>query len=224
MSEKISDGLVKASEAYARNTALRAAVNLIPGIGGSLDVLFASKAQSVVQNRLMQFLEELRKEMNSVKEEMVDKQYLESEEWLDLVLRALEAATRTRRIEKISLYAKVLRGAVIVQDRQESSPEEYLAILAELTPREIEVAQAIYRQQNDEPQSGETELQWAWRKGWNQFSNICPSVPKEDVPYVLQRLERSGLLHEITGSYLGYGGEVYTATKAFRKLMRYLGP
>jgi len=92
-----------------------------------------------------------------------------------------------------------------------------------MTPREIEVAQAVYRQQNDEPQFGENELQWAWRKGWNQLSDMCPLVPKEDIPYVLQRLERSGLLHEITGSYVDYKGGVYTVTKVFRKLMGYLG-
>ena len=222
MAKEVSNKLVKASEVYTQNVVLRALVNAIPYIGGSLDVLFASKGQQIVQERIMELLEDLKAEMSLLQGETVDKKYLESEEWFDLILRGIEAATKTRNREKIHLYAKVLKGAVTVQNREEFSPEEYLVILAELTPKEIEVARAIYEQQSDRPQDGENELQWAERKGWEQLSEQCPSVPKEDLPFILLRLQRSGLIHEITGTYVGYGGGVYVITEPFRKLMRYL--
>lgn len=223
MAKEVSNKLVKASEVYTQNTLLRALVNAIPHVGGSLDVLFASKGQQIVEERIMRLLEDLKVEMSRAREETVDKKYLDSEEWFDLILRGIEAATKTRDRGKIHLYAKVLKGAVTVQNREEFSPEEYLVILAELTPKEIEVARAIYRQQSDRPQDDENGLKWARRKGWEQLSEQCPSVPKEDLPFVLLRLQRSGLIREIPSGYWGYKGGVYVITEAFRKLMRYLG-
>jgi hypothetical protein len=222
MPQEKSNKLAKASEVYAENTVLRALINVIPYIGGSLDILFASKGQKIIQSRLTQILEDLKAEMNLLQEDMVDNEYLESEEWFDLVCRGFEAAAKTRDREKILLYSKVLRGAVTIQNREESSPEEYLDILAELTPKEIEVARVIYNQQSDRPQTIENELLWAIQKGWKQLSEQC-SILKEDLSFVLLRLQGSGLIHEITGTYVGYEGGVYIITESFRKLMRYLG-
>jgi len=172
---------------------------------------------------MKELFEELRKEMSSISEGKVDRKYLESEEWFDLVIKAIEAAVRTRHKEKINLYARVLRGAVTIQNRQEFSPEEYVAVLTELTLREIEVAQVIYGQQCDVPmQPNENELQWAWRTGWKQLPPSCPSVPEEDIPFTLLRLQKSGLIREITGTYFDYTGGVYVITESFRKLMRYI--
>ena len=162
--------------------------------------------------------------MSSISEGKIDRKYLESEEWFDLVIRVIEAAARTRSREKINLYARVLRGAVTIQDRREFSPEEYLAVLTELTLREIEVGQVIYRQQCEvRMQPNENELQWAWRMGWKQLPELCSSVPKEDIPFILLRLQKSGLVREITGTYFNYTGGVYIITESFRKLMRYIG-
>jgi hypothetical protein len=222
LSGEVASKLVKASEVYANNTVLRALVNAIPYVGGSLDVLFAYRGQQIVQERIMGLLEDLSIEMGGVREEVVDRKYLESEEWFDLILRGIGAATKTRDQEKIRLYAKILKGAVTAQNREEFAPEEYLVVLAELTPKEIEVARAIYEQQSGRPQDSESELQWAKRKGWEKLSGQCLSVPKEDLPFVLLHLQRSGLIREITGAYLGYTGGVYVITETFRKLMRYL--
>jgi hypothetical protein len=40
--------------------------------------------------------------------------------------------------------------------------------------------------------------------------------------FLLKRLEKSGLIKEVLGLYLGYKGEVYVITEFFRKLMGYL--
>jgi len=47
-------------------------------------------------------------------------------------------------------------------------------------------------------------------------------VPKEDIPFILLRLERCGLIKEITGGYIDYTGGVYIITDVFRKLMKFL--
>lgn len=219
MSEKI----VKASEVYVQHAWLRAAVNLIPYIGSSLDVVLASRG-IVHQKRILELLKNLEEEMSLIKEERIDIAYLESEEFSDILLRVMEASLKARDRDKIRLYAKFLRGVVLFQDRHRISSEDYLAALIELTPSELEVARAIYKQQYDsEPNSDESDLQWAWRKGWNDLPNQVMSVLKEELPFILLRVQKSGLIRELSGSYVGYEGEVYVITDAFRKLVHFIG-
>jgi hypothetical protein len=223
MSEKLSEQIVKASEAYAQKTWLRAAINLIPYIGGSLDVVLTSRG-SLHQKRFFELLEGLKKEMSLIKEDKIDRAYLESEEFSDILLKVIEASLKTRNRDKIRLYAKFLRGAILIQNRNQLPLEDYLATLTELTPAELEVARAIYKQQFDyEPNSIENILQWAWKKGWNDLPNQVTNVSKEDLPFVLLRIQKSGFIRELTGAYVGYEGGVYVITDVFRKIMQFIG-
>ena len=222
MSKELSERIAKASEVYVQNTWLRAAINLIPYIGGSLDVVLASRG-SLHQKRILELLENLKEEMSHIKGERIDSAYLESQEFSDIVLRLMEASLRTKDREKMRLYARFLRGAVLIQDRNHVCLEDYLATLIELTPNELEVARIIYEQQrNTELESNESILQWAWRRGWKDLSNKVTSVSKEDLPFILLRIEKSGLVKELTGSYWGYEGGVFVVTDTFRKLMRFI--
>jgi hypothetical protein len=197
MSNNLPAVFTRASEYYSKNTALRAVVNLIPAIGSSLDIIFASKGQEITQRRVYNFFDVLKEE--------------------------LEATVRTRNTAKIELYTKVLSGAIKTHDRSEFSPEDYLATLIELTPREIEVLLAIYQQQgNDEPREDENILKFAWRKGWKTLHRKLPSLSEEDLPFIFLRIQRSGLIREVTGAFLGYQGGTYVITPALRKMMRYL--
>jgi len=216
-----TSALAKAGERYSENVALRAAVNLIPYVGGSLDVLFVSKGQSLIQKRVMKLLDDLKVEMSKLDDQAVNKAYLESEEWFDLVTRALEASAKTRDGEKIKLYAKLLSSTVSTQPDPHYSPEDYLAILSELTPREIHVARVLYDQQNDRPGEKEHELEWAQRKGWDRLAAQA-DVTKEELQFSLLRLQRAGLAKEITGAIYNYGGGVYVITDAFRGMMNYI--
>jgi hypothetical protein len=220
-----------ALEAYADNIVVRAAVTTIPFVGGPLDLILSTKGQKIVQERVMLLLDALKHEAANLQEEKVDKQYLESEEWFDLILKALEASARTRHIEKLQLYAKVLVGAVVKGNRSKHSPEDYLTILTELTMRELEVAKALYEQQGrDEPHEGEDELKWLIRKGvinpaehqWDSLADYKRTVPEEDLVFVLLRLQRTGLATEYNATALGYPGGLFIIAPTFRKLMSYL--
>jgi hypothetical protein len=221
MKEEISEKLQLAAQAYSNNTILRAMINAVPYIGGSLDVLISSKGHKVLQERVESLLRQLQSDMSSVKENMIDRTFLDSEEWFDLVVKALESAARTRDSEKIRMYSTILRNSVITDMRLTHNPEDYLAVLSELTAREVKLAKAIYTQQNDRPEGNETELQWATRKGWKNLA-IESRLGEEELPFLLKRVERSGLIKEITGAYVGYTGGVYVITDVFRKLMNYI--
>jgi hypothetical protein len=119
------------------------------------------------------------------------------------------------------MYSKILRNSVIQDKRMTHSPEDYLTVLAELTPREVQLAKVIYTQQREGPSKNENELHWASSKGWENLA-VESHLEEEDIPFLLKRLERCGLIREITGTYYDYTGGVYAITDVFRKLMDYI--
>jgi len=222
MPNKISEAIVTVSQAYADNTILRMTVNAIPSIGSSLDVLFCSRAD-ISRRRFGVLIEDLTKEMQGLAESKIDKSYVQSEEFSDLLFKIIDASFKTRSVEKLYLYAKFLSSAIIFENRSKIAIDDYLNTLVDLTPLELEVAKAIYNQQVDSDLNpNESVLQWAWRKGWRDLPTVL-SIPEEDLPFILLRIQKSGLIHEITGSYLDYHGGVYILTPTFRKLMDFIG-
>jgi len=217
----ISDKLKPAIEKYSENALLRASISAIPFIGSPFDVFLATKAQKIVNDRIMNLFNELIAEMSTLEDRMVDKDYIDSEEFIELFTKTIETASKTRSKEKIKLYAKLLKGATKFQDRKKYSPEEYLQVLSELTMKELEVAKAIYKQQRKEKRKDENELQWALRCGWEKLEKDCPLIPKEDFQFILLRLEKSGLIRELPAGWLGEGG-IFVITDVFRKIMKYL--
>ena len=219
----ISDKLNPAIEKYSENVVLRGAIILIPFIGSPLDIFLTTKAQKIFSDRIINLFDELKYEMTTLENKKVDKDYINSEEFIDLFIKTIEATAKTRNKEKIKLYAKVLKGAIKFQDRRKYSPEEYLQVLSELTMKELEIAKAIYRQQRKEKRKDENELQWALRCGWEELEKDCPLVPEEDFTFIFLRLQKNGLIQELPKKYwYTLESTVFVITDVFRKIMEYL--
>jgi len=219
----ISEKINPAIEKYSENIILREVISFIPFIGSPLDIFLTTKAQKTVNVRMIHLFNELKGEMSTLEKGKVDKDYINSEEFIDLFIKTIEAAAKTIDKGKIKLYAKLLKGAIKFQDRKKYSPEEYLQVLSELTIRELEVAKAIYKQQGQERKKDEDELQWILRRGWEKLEKECPSIYKEDFTFVLLRLQKSGLIRQMPPKYW-YTQEkvVFVITDVFRKIMIYL--
>jgi hypothetical protein len=212
-----------AIEKYTEQSVIRAAITAIPWVGGPLDLLISSKGQKIVEKRILLLLEELKKQMKEITEEMINKEFLDSEEWFDLVIKALDSAMKTRSELKVKLYAQILKNAVIESGQEEYSPEEYMYVISELTPKEIEIASVIYKVQTGESKNeGENELQFVDRINWKQI--VCKecNITMDDLPLFLNRIESTGLIQEIVGMFVGYGGGSYIITPSFKRLMEFL--
>jgi len=215
---KVAD---KAVEMYSEQAALRATISAIPWIGSSLDAFLSTKGQKIVQNRIISLFDALKDEMRDIQESKVDKPYLESDEFFDLTLKALEAATRTKEIAKIATYAQILKGAVVGRREAEFSGEDAIRVILDLTPRQMELARAVYLQQRDGPREGENDLQWAKRAGWDNLAHSL-NMSGEEMSVDLVMLQRAGLAREVIGGFFDYSGGVFVITPIFRRLMTYL--
>lgn len=219
----MSDQLVKYGEEllekYNENSALRVVASLIIG---PLDTFLSSEGQKIVQRRMISLLNCLKIEMKSIREETINKDYLESEEFYDLVFMAFEAASRTRNNNKIQWYAKILKNSFI-KEKDVFLPEDYMNILKELTEDEIQVASELFRRQGKKKlEDFENQMAFAKGCGWDTFQDYLNVTHPRKYLFILSRLEKSGLIKEITGTYQDYDGGIYFITDTFRDLMEFL--
>lgn len=218
--DEVLEQLSKAIDFYSDNIPLRSIIASIPIVGGSLDVVFSTQGQKNVQRRLVLLITQLQIDYRSLEERVIDKNFVKSEEFFDLLVKVLDASARTRHDEKIRIYARILCNSTINEYHILYNPEDYVDVLSELSIQELHLARRIYLSQKSTPQNDkEADLGWVKRCGWE---HIIESVPAEDINFLLKRLERTGLITEVMGMYLGYSGGVYKITDTFRKMMEFL--
>ena len=176
----------KAIEAYSNSGALRAAAQLVPVFGPVLDSLFGAWGAELARARVMALVEELRAKVDSIEVAKIDEEYLQTEEFADVLMRAVREALQTRHREKLEVLAAVVAGSAVV-DRAASLPaEEALTALGGLSVREIQLALMIHDQSTiDQPLVSLPELH---RGG--------TFAPDNDIRFQVQRLVGAGLVEQ----------------------------
>lgn len=220
----IKESLNTSLEIIAEEPTLRVLLNAIPSVGGSLNELLAGKGQRIIEERRDNFLLLLRKHVEALDKEAIRKDYFETPEGFDLLIKALDESRKTRSEEKRDLIAKILTGALSTDAGQgEYSPEEYLNVVANLTVKEWEIARAIYTmQQNIFPRELEPSNKMeTWR--------LCAKTLSEEhdieanaLPLFLNRLYSAGLLDLFYVTVPGSPIPTYWVSPTFDKLMEFL--
>jgi hypothetical protein len=212
--ESLENSLIEVAE----SPTLKLGLGLI--ITGPLSEWLAGRGEVVARSRLEDFLQRLVEKINQLEEQKIDKEYFGTPEWTDLFLKALDEAWRTRSEDKREYYARILKGAIVDSERQESSPEEYLYLVSSLTPRELKVARTLYNLQ-----SGVHTLdndRWkAWQSQKAALESRC-SLDSVDLSLILNRLTSVGLLDRIYIQFPGSPVPTYQISPMFKKLMNFL--
>lgn len=218
MDKGFNDKLIEKTEKYPNLTSfIRIIINNIPYIGNSIDIFVSDKIQIIKEKRILSLIDELARQIEDIHENLIDYKYLDSEEWYDLLFSAFEKAIKTRSEEKIKYYANILKTSVIDVDIRKQA-EDFINVLSELSEIEINIAKIISEHItisiNENPRGDEGLL--------NQFLQDCNFVDAKDLQFYLKRLEKSGLVNEIVGMYLGYSGGIYEMTATFSKILKLL--
>jgi hypothetical protein len=123
---------------------LRVLLTRIPLVGDSLTELAAGKGQQIMEARRDEFLQLLAEHLAALEEQAVRKDYFQTPEVFDLLIKASNESRRTRSKEKRALYARILRGAIVDFEHGGYSAEEYLRLSCDLTLQELRVARLLY--------------------------------------------------------------------------------
>lgn len=226
--DAIKNKLVQASRVYADQTLVRAAINAIPFIGGSLDILLSSSGQNFVIRRIEKFISELNNQLGQLEKSKVNHDFLETEEGFDLAIKAFNSASKTRQNEKLKLYAKIVKSALTEgKEYQEDDPELYLQIVEELSVKELRVAKCLYelkevKNKNPEQDNPNDKQDGMTNDAW-WLSKQYPEFEKDELVSIFVRLERTGLIKELVGSFIGYSGGQYLINPLFKKFIDFIG-
>lgn len=202
---------------YERNATIRALVQLVPmGIGSAADVALLTRLQAIRIDRVRAFFDELAKG-----EQQLDPELLESNDFLHCYFSTTAAVLRTRRTEKIQIFARLLRaatedGKLDVIDEY----EEFLSIVDELSHRELLVLSTLAKYEALYPkEEGENDLQRA-NRFWDSFTDELVqrlAIRSTEVDSLLTRLNRSGCYETFTGGYFDYTGGKGKITSVFHR-------
>ena len=149
MKEKISikkeitqntNRLLEISGHYSKMYSLRAAIQLIPHIGSSLDTLFAGAGTNWQLKRLEAFIQDLCRKFEKIDQVMPE---LEPNERLfDFVVQVFNEVIRHRSEEKRKCFANIFVRQIVERHPWDEA-ETAARFMAELTEQHVEVLHAI---------------------------------------------------------------------------------
>jgi hypothetical protein len=213
----------KVAEWYESAVPIRVgAVVLAPvtaGISAVADQAIVSTFAFLRRARLRAFRDELVSlNLNTTEQDV------HSSEFIEAFVATASRVERTKRKEKIALFARLFgsywrKGTFTSEGYDEY--EEELSIVDELSYREFMVLCILHKLEQQHPMyPGMNRLQRA-RVFWNDFEKEAAKavgVRVDEVQGYLQRLSRTGLYQIITGAYLDYEGGLGHLTPRFERL------
>ena len=224
-SNKIDSYIEKGIENYNQNVGLRYTINQIPIIGFFIDNLLVQTGAEIQQRRLVQTIQILHDLTDKIDKTKVDFEFLDSEEFADLIVKTFQNSVKTRHRERIRLNCKILTGSIMIENRKiRHSAEDMLGLVSDLSPIDLKVASEIYKQQTDIPEKFDMEIQggdemaFVTKSGWDNLQKLC-DLDESDFLLSLHKLSNANLVKQVVGSYVGYMGGKYIITRTFQRLM-----
>jgi hypothetical protein len=210
-------------EMYNDMPIAKAIVQLIPGIGTFINEILSNKGGKIKEQRLESFLNALYECIRIVDQSTIKKEWVQSEEFYDLLNAAIESSLKTRSKEKLYINAMIITNSLILENKDRFMPEEYLSAISDLTPLELKALVVIYKEFESAKRLPEqNDLQFSKSVNWKEsLKNKC-ELSDEDFIFLMKRLERTGFVKEITGMYFDYEGGEFMITPSFGKFIEYL--
>lgn len=217
----------KAAEKYSETTSLRAAIQLIPYIGSTLDTLIGGGGQKIQQRRIEHFISELNTRLNEIE---ASTRPPSDEELFDITLLALEHVVKTRSENKRARFAQIIAKQISAGGKFDAA-ETAIRLVGELDDIHIEILNAAFlaplqpapfdylRVVTIAP----TPLPTASGKPPPQLKEIFPDLSDEILRLICSELVAKGLLKdEGVGRWDTKGMEYFTTTTLTHWLFSWL--
>jgi len=198
---------LKEGASLTTRVGIEVAVASVPVIGGQLATAMTALEMHAVSKRLEMFVEELRDLGARLDEQKVDRQYVESTEYVDSVMAAIDAARRTSDRQKLRMIAALLLGASTVDRPADLDVEAMLIALRDLSPMALWMAGRIH------------ELSTEPAKSQHMGGRaVPPAAPDRD--FLLNRLVAAGLINQVgSGRFQVFQGD-FSPTETLSRTIR----
>ena len=205
--------ILKISEWYENNPIARIIVNAIPSIGGSLDVALSAKWNLIQKNRVEDLLQKLSDELADLKEQVLDKNVLESEEFFDLIYGIARIAVSNRSPEIRTASARILKASFI-EGEKIVNLEDLVRQLSDFREKDIVFLRAVKRLFDGNQRVTGSVLS-------TEVKEYTASPIESELQ--LYRFEAMGLLDHPRNSLIGRGLMAFEKLPLFDKMVSYLG-
>jgi uncharacterized heparinase superfamily protein len=181
----------------------------VPLLGGPIAAGIAAWEGRRVSKRIEALVGEIATLAKQIDQGKLDKTYIQTDEFQDAVIAALDVGRRTADAGKRRIIAAILLGAAFTEKPQQLDVEALLDTIGNLSPQDLALARHLYDESGrDEPKAIVT--------------GVVGPVDFPDREFHLKRLEAGGLINEKTGATYGYQGGEYFMTMTFHRLMALL--
>lgn len=199
---------------YEGKTVLRVIINLIPYVGGSLDVALSRWSQ-IKQKRMDDLLDAISEELKGVQEDSIKKEYLNSEDFYDLVYQIVNNALANRCPETRRAYAKVVKAAVLNEETT-ANLEDIIRQVEGIKEKDIFFLRAVKNVLSSGGNlTGESLAMCVSVDGGTYDSLECERM--------LYRFENLGLLDHPRNMMVRPGTMIFKKLSLFDKVVTYLG-
>lgn len=203
------------------NIAFRSKLISVPVIGSYMDVVYTESIQSIKEIVFQNSLEKL-------DEEKVDKEYLNSLEFFNLLVRTFKMVLDEVETDKVIYFSKLIKDSLESDESGRRYNFDYIKTISELSVEQMYILNELYIQQKDilvysGENFGNVILTKTDYKSLYEILEEKYSITKDDFEFLAKRTEATGLIHEIL--YLdddGNMGYVYAINTTLIKLMEKL--
>ncbi len=142
--EKIDEANQQVSQSPIVKGLIDGGLSLIPFLGSAISSSLDTRAFHMFEENSKRFAEEVRKLIDSIDENKLDKDFLDSSEFTSILLETLAHNARTHEEEKISFFAKVFVGFTTISGSQVLYKEGFIRIIDELSVAHIKALAFIF--------------------------------------------------------------------------------
>ena len=208
-------------EKYENQRVFRSLIQLIPpGIGSALDVYLIQTLDKIKHKRLQAFFDELAKGSLINNEEL-----LRNEDFLHCYITTVQAALKTRRREKIRMFARLLKSSLNDSGPVDIDEYEYfLNILDNLGFKEIQALIILDSFSDNFRDNTDSDLSWT-STFWDEFENKLSqqlNIPRERAADFMNGIVRTGCYEMFTGALISYSGGQGKLTPTFTRLKEFI--
>lgn len=144
MSEESKAIVTRIQEQYANSGRWRALVNLVPYVGGSLDVLITTRHEELAKKRFELLIDGISERVTKLEESQINNKFLTSEEAHDLFFLSVEKSIRLNDTQRIKGIASIIVDSMRNDPESKINPMDAIIVIGEMSNQEAYVLSRIY--------------------------------------------------------------------------------